>query len=267
MKTLGGFTFVWRGNDQDYNFKETIRCLAEVCDEVAIVAGGPDGTYTDVVLLVLELLAEYPSKEFHTQMIDQKNWDAQVGREKLSYFSNQAADMLSSDWNIYVQCDEVLHEDSYQHILAAIEHDNVDAYFVKRWNLWRDPYHILEVPQERKPCSTEVIRLAKKQYRCVDDAESLGVPNVHVYGNIDTIEIFHMGFVRHKVKHLTKIKHMLTEVFLFGENDKRAEDCEEFQPDRFFDPEKDIVPIHKPLPKLIQQWAEERYPDIKKPEF
>lgn len=266
MKTLGGFSFVWRGNDQDYNFKETIRCLAELCDEVAIVAGGPDNTYEEVVLVVLEMLAKYPSKEFHTQMIDQKDWDAQVGREKLSYFSNKAADMLTSDWNIYVQADEIIHEDSYDNIRQAIEHENVEAYLVPRYNLWQDPYHILNVEQARKPCSTEVIRLAKKQYRCVDDAESILAP-AHVFGKIDTIEIFHLGFVRDKIKHLVKIENMLVNVFLHGETDQRATNCDEFIPERWFDPAKDIIPIHKPLPKLIQQWAEERYPDIKKPEF
>jgi len=267
MKTLGGFTFVWRGEDQDYNYKETILSLTQVCDEISVVAGGTDNTSEEVERLIYGYWLLYPAKKFHVQYITEQEWNAQVGREKLSYFSNKAADALNTDWILYVQADEVIHQDSYQHIRYAIQHDTVEAFFIKRWNLWQDPYHILEVPQERKPCSTEVIRLAKKHYRCVDDAESLGVPSAHIYGNIDTIEIFHMGFVRHKIKHLTKIKHMLTEVFLFGENDKRAEDCQEFIPERFFDPEKDIVPIHKPLPLVIQDWAEERYPDIKKPEF
>jgi hypothetical protein len=267
MKTLGGFTFIWRGNDQDYCYKETIECLCQLCDQVAIIWGGPDRTREDVSEFLLIIGNKYPDVDIVGASMNQEDWDSQIGREKLSYFSNEAANMLETDWNIYLQCDEIIHEDSYQHIREAIEYDQIEAFLVKRWNLWQDPYHILEVPQERKPCSTEVVRLAKKQYRCIDDAESIGVPSAHVYGHIEMIEIFHMGFVRHKVKHLTKIKHMLTEVFLHGSNDTRAENCDEFIPERFFDPEKDVVPIHKPLPKIIQRWAEERYPDIKKPEF
>ena len=66
-----------------------------------------------------------------------------------------------------------------------------------------------------------------------------------------------MGFVRDKKKMLVKIKHMLVDVFLHGENDKRAENCEEFMPERFFS-DDDIIPIPKKLPKFIQAWAEER---------
>jgi hypothetical protein len=55
---------------------------------------------------------------------------------------------------------------------------------------------------------------------------------------------------------------MQLEVFLWGDYDEKAKNCTEFQADRWFDPEKDLVIIPKPLPKLIQQWAADRYPDI-----
>lgn len=258
-KKLGGSTFVWNGIKQDYNFKETIQCLAELCDEVSVVYGGDDGTEEEVQALMFSLSDHYENKKFIWSKILQEEWQTQVGREKLSYFSNQAIENFSHDveWNIYIQADEILHEDSFPLIRQAIEHD-VEAYFCKRYNLWKDPYHMLNVVQERKPCSTEVIRLAKKQYRCVDDAESLGVPNVHIFGVVESFEIFHMGFVRDRVKHLEKIRHMQTEVFLWGDFDEKAKNCEELQPDRWFDPDKDLLPIPKSLPKFIQAWAAER---------
>lgn len=261
MKTLGGSTFVWNGVKQDYNFIETFECLYELCDEVAIVAGGDDGTMEKVNEWFRLVLNREDGKSVHIYEIKKKEWDAQSGREKLSYFSNIAIEHLTTDWNFYLQCDEILHEDSFQYVRMAIEHEMVEAYFCKRYNLWRDPEHMLNVPQERKPVSTDVIRLARPQYRCVDDAESLGVPVVHTFGDNNLFEIYHMGFVRDKVKHLEKIRHMQTEVFLWGDFDVKAKNCTEFQPDRWFT-DNDLIPIPKPLPKFIQQWARERYPEL-----
>lgn len=265
MKKLGGATFVWRGKDQDYNYRETIECLCELCDEVVIMAGGPDGTYWDCVEFT-DSLTQFHHKRIVVSEISHKMWDEQQGREKLSYFSNMAIAKLDSEWVFYLQSDEVIHEDSFDNVRQAIEMADeygVQAYFCRRLNLWKDPYHMLNVPQERKPCSTEVIRLARSIYRCVDDAESLGVPHVHIPGDIDNILIYHMGFVRDPVKHLEKIRHMQVEVFLWGDYDEKAKNCDKLEPDRWFDPEKDLLPIPRPLPKFIQAWADERYPKIK----
>ena len=260
--TLGGSTFVWNGVKQDYNFIETLNCLYDLCDEIAVAYGGDDGTVEAID--AWSYTKDWSNKSIQGVRIPQEDWDAQVGREKLSYFSNIAIDMLSTEFNFYLQADEILHEDSFYAVRAAIEHgDDVDAFMVRRYNLFKDPYHLLNVPQERKPCSTEVIRLARTQYRCVDDAESIAAPRVAVFGDLDTIVIFHMGFVRDKKKMLVKVRHMLTEVFGWS-NDTRAEDCEEFMWDRFFK-EDDLIQIPKPLPKYIQRWAEDRYPTTKNP--
>lgn len=254
--TLGGATFVWRGNDQDYNYRETIACLCELCDEVVIAAGGPDGTFWDCVTFT-DSLKQFHHKRIIVTEISQRMWDSQQGREKLSYFSNLAIEKLHTDYVFYLQCDEILHEDSFPYVRMAIE-TGKEAFFMRRLNLWRDPGHMLNVPQDRKPCSTEVIRLAKTKYRCVDDAESLGVPECYVLGDIDSMMIYHMGFIRDGKKMLVKVKHMLTEVFGWS-NDTRAENCDKFEPSRFFS-DDDIVPIPRQLPKFIQKWCEERYP-------
>lgn len=254
-KSLGGSTFVYRGIDQDYNFIETMDCLYELCDQVSIAVGGNDGTSEKV----FEWARTKKKGKVLITYITQEDWDSQVGREKLSYFSNLAIEKLETDYFCYVQADEVLSEDAFPFVRQAIETDK-EAFFMRRLNLWKDPYHMLNVDQSRKPCSTEVIRLAKKQYRCVDDAESIGTPECYVLGDIDLMTIYHTGFVRDPVKHLVKIKHMLCEVFGWS-NDTRAENCDQFIPERFFS-EQDIIPIPKPLPKFIQKWAEERYPGL-----
>lgn len=269
MIRLGGASFIHNGIKQDYHFKETVACLADLCDEVVIVdAGSDDGTYEELAGYIDKLNKEFDTSYTKIKLLRFSNaeWHEQKGREKLSYFSNKAIEALSTDWFAYVQMDEVIHEDDFQTIRNAIheagDHPNIDAIFCRRLNLWKNPMHMLNVEQQRKPVSTEVVRIARRYCRCYDDAEQIACDYPVVYNNIDDIQIFHTGFVRDKVKHLEKIRHMQTEVFLWGDYDEKAKNCEEFQPDRWFDPEKDLIPIPRPLPKYITAWAKERYPSL-----
>src|SRR5687768_1206772 len=121
-KTLGGSTFAWNAIKQDYNIIETLECLYALCDEVAIVAGGTDGT----VQLVSDWLGKTYNRQdqgapvIHFYEVGEKEWKQQQGREKLSYFSNIAIEHLQTDWNFYLQADEILHEDSFPYVRAAI---------------------------------------------------------------------------------------------------------------------------------------------------
>jgi hypothetical protein len=257
-KSLGGSIFIYNGIKQDYCYRESIMCLAELCDQVSIVdAGSDDGTAEDLVEYLIELTAAFGDKFIYTRFTNAQ-WHEQVGREKLSYFTNQAISKLTTEWVYNQQADEITHEASFEFIRQAIEHD-VDAYFCRRLNLWKTPWMMLNVEQNRKPVSTEVVRLAKMPAYAYDDAEQLAVQSVHIFGDIDLIQIFHMGFVRDPVKHLAKIDNMQKEIFLWGDIDVKAKDCTEFQADRWFDPEKDLIPIPKPLPVFIQKWAADRY--------
>lgn len=255
-KTLGGSTFIWNGIKQDYNFIETLECLYALCDEVSVVFGGDDGTDQKVMDWVWSK-KQTSDKMIHIHWITKEEWDAQQGRTKLSYFSNIAIEKLFTDWNFYLQSDEILHEESFPFVRMAIEME-AEAFMCRRLNLWKDADHMLNVPQDRKPCSTEVIRLAKTKYRCVDDAESLGVPSVNVLEDIDLIQIYHMGFIRDEVKHLEKIKNMQVNVFLWGDYDVKAKNCDKFEPERWFS-DSDLIKIPRPLPRFIQAWADERY--------
>lgn len=256
MSTLGGSTMVWNGISQDYCFIETLECLHELCDQVSVVFGGDDGTAE-------KIFAWHDFKRSSKIIlihIDKEEWLSQQGREKLSYFSNMAIDKLTTDYNFYLQCDEICHESSFPFIRQAIEEDQ-EGSMVTRFNLWSSPYKMLNVAQNRKPCSTEVLRLAKTKYHCVGDAESIGIPDwpqVVSFKYLPEIRIYHVGFVRDKYKHLTKIKHMQEEVFLW-EVDKRIHDNKDgFDCWKWgFTPE-DVIPIPETLPKFIQQWAKER---------
>lgn len=263
MKTLGAATFCWNGIKQDYHLIETCDCLLELADELSVVVGGDDGT---VEAFDHWVVRQKRDKTIHVRYISKEEWDAQIGREKLSFFSNMAIERLSTDFFAYVQADECLHEDDFQTIRNAIneagDHPNIDAIFCRRLNLWNTPLQMLNVDQSRKPVSTEVVRICRSTSRCYDDAEQCFSEFPVVYGDLDKIQIFHTGFVRDPVKHLEKIRHMQLEVFLWGDYDVKAKNCDKFEPSRWFDPEKDLVHIPRSLPKFIQAWCKERYPEL-----
>lgn len=253
--TLGGSTFVHNGLEFDYNFRETIFCLSELCDKFVVVdAGSTDGTRQ--VLFEMAMLIS----NMKLITISEDGWDAEHGREKLSYFSNIAIDALDTDWNFYLQADEVLHEDSFPYVRKAIENDQANGYLIRRHNLWKDCNHILNVEQSRKPCSTDIVRLARTKYHCVGDAESIGVTDGIVGLNyLNKIEIYHMGFVRKREVMKAKIINMQEKVFEI-DHDKRLDESEIFDPMRYFS-ESDLITLQsagKTLPKFIQEWAKTR---------
>ena len=253
-KKIAGVLFVYRGNMFDYCYLEAIKCLTECTNHVFVAAGGDDNTLEDI-------LKVYSGDENVTIIpIAKEIWESQHGKEKLNYFTNiciEAAEKAGYEYQLNIQADEILHEKSYPEIRKAVI-TGFDGYMSTRINLWHSPYLQLDVPQERKPCSTSIIRLTKTRYRSVDDAENIAVPLVNTYFE-EGIRIYHMGFVRKREIMPSKIRHIQQQVFGMEHADSKLDGMEIFDPTKWFDPLTDLKPINEPLPKLIQQWAKERY--------
>lgn len=249
-KSLGGTLFIRNGEKFDYCYKEAIQCLTEFCDTVAICECGSDDKTRKELYKIWD---QY--KGIRLSLIPAPEWDrlAEMGKERLSYFTNHAIEILDTDYVFNLQGDEIVDPKSYKWIRKAIE-DGEEGYLCSRINLWGSPYHQLNVPQERKPCSTEILRLAKGCYRAYDDAESLRAPASAKY--IEQIKIWHMGFVRKREIHPIKIREMQENVFKCGV-DKKLDGMEIFDPWAWFSKD-DVTLINEPLPPLIQKWAAER---------
>ena len=248
MKTLCGVTFVYNGIVHDYNTKETILSLQDFCDHVVVLdAGSTDGTK--------ELVKSCANEKTTVVLLDNSEWNNQHGKEKLSYFTNKAieiAEGMGYDYIFYLQTDEIVHEDSYGAIWASIGLGH-EGFLVQRLNLWKDCNSVLDVPQHRKPCSTQVIRLAKSKYRAIDDAESLNAP-IQTY--LENVEIWHYGFVRKKEVMKSKIIHMQRDVFQI-DYDPKLNNMEVFDSTAWFTDE-DLKPITKSHPKIMQEWVKTR---------
>lgn len=250
---LAGATFIRNGITYDYCYRETIECLLEFCDHVFVVdAGSDDGTCEDIETITSPnlTLIKRPKQE----------WIATEGkgRTKLCYFTDialKAADDAGYDYTFYLQCDEIVHERSYPYIREAIK-SNTSGYLCERINLWGSPYTKLNVPQNRMPCSTQVVRLTQSEHRSYGDAESLAVPILNIDW-VDKITMYHMGFVRRREVMKDKVINMQENVFELGHHDPKLDLSDIFNPEFWFT-NSELEFIEEPLPRIIQKWAEER---------
>lgn len=243
MAKLTGVTWAYNSISQDYCLKECVQSLREFCDEVIVLdAGSTDQT--------AELVKSFEDSRTKVILCDNEEWRSQHGKYKLSYFTNKALEQVNTEWFYYQQADEITTERSYHAIKTAIEGD-AEAYLISRINLWGNPYSRLNVVQNRMPCSTQIVRLAKAGYMAYDDAESIAVIPSDAY--VELIRMYHMGFVRKREVHANKIRHMQGEVFECGV-DAKLEGMTIFDPWKWFD-KTDVAPIQEPLPVIIQEWA------------
>ena len=251
MSKLCGVQLIKNGVKYDYCFKESIKSMLGCCDQVIVAyIPGEDNT-----LEVLESINDERLKILH---LTEADWNMFDDKHRLSYLTNvaiQEADRMGFQYVLSVQSDEVLHEDSYLAVKRAIS-DNYEGYLCTRINLWKSPDLELNVSQDRLPCSNEVIRLAKVSYKAFDDAESIYAPAVIDY--IDEIKIIHYGFVRKREVMKSKIINMQEGVFKLGHHDPKLDREELFNPDLWFDPEKDLKKISFKHPAVIQNWVNER---------
>lgn len=254
MKTLAGITIVRNAVQYDYNIIETIHSMLQFCDCVFIGECGSDDTTID------ELHFHFGG-DSNVILVDcSKEWNSSNDKYRLSACTNKVADTAkyhNFDYQFYCQADEIVHESSYKSIREAIEQDK-DGFMCSRVNLWGSPYRYLNVPVNRQPCSTEVIRLTRAGMHAFDDAESIGCDGVD-FSFLKQIQIYHMGFVRRRSVMKAKIINMQRNVFGMG-HDPKLDGEEIFNPWLWFE-QKDTSVIERPLPALIRNWAEERAAD------
>jgi hypothetical protein len=249
-KTLGGFAFITEGVKFDYCFEQSIRSMCECCDKVVIVYANSKKDGTDLILDRMD--TELDNLFIYNMPIYM--WEDMKGKTKLANFQNIAAMCLDTDYQILCQMDEIIHEESYKSIRDAMDTGG-EGFLCERVNLWGDPNHMLVVPQNRQPCSPQVIRLTKRGYWCYDDGESIAAPTSSAF--VDKIKIVHYGFVRKREVMKAKIINMQQGVFGMADYDKKLDQCDVFNPYLWFNGD-DLAPINFAHPKIMQKWVLDR---------
>jgi len=248
---LCGVTLIKDGVKYDYTFKECILSLLECCD-YTIVA------YVESEDNTLEILESIDSPFLKILRLTNKDWNFYNDQRRLSYITNTAikeAENLGFDYVLNVQSDEIVLPESYDIIRKAL-YDNSEGYMIRRVNLWGTPNLQLNVPQEKLPCSNYVIRLAKVNYRSVDDAESIAVSECNInYAN--EIKIIHYGFVRDRKVMKARCINMQDNIFNMSNHDEKLDMADEFVPELWFS-ENDLMPIDFEHPPVMKEWVEKR---------
>lgn len=117
---ISGFTFLRNGEKFDYPFLESLRSLLPLVDELVIVVGkGEDRS--------LALIEELGAREKKLKVFESV-WDDSLrqGGAILAQQTNLAISYCTGDWGIYLQADEVLHEEDYSKIRQALERAHSD---------------------------------------------------------------------------------------------------------------------------------------------
>src|SRR5713101_7249526 len=112
-----GFTIVRNAARLGYPFEESIRSLLPLVDELVVAVGRSEHGDDDTWERVDAIRASDPRvKPFPT------DWPApQGGGDVLSQQTNLALDRCRGDWAVYLQADEVLHEDDLDVVRASMQ--------------------------------------------------------------------------------------------------------------------------------------------------
>ena len=151
---VSGLTIIRNGTRLNYPSMEVIRSALPVCDEYIIVAGDSD----DETLDHLASLNDPRIRIIHTR------WSPDITPQKclLAQQTNIGLGFCSGRWCLYLQANEVLHEDSLPHLRSLMEQhvDNpeVEAMLVERLTLWADYEHYIPVYPRRFKYTARIIR-------------------------------------------------------------------------------------------------------------
>ena len=116
MVKVSGFTIVRNAIKLDFPVEASIRSILPICDEVVVnVGNSEDGT--------LELVSSIADPKIR---IIQTEWDMSQRNTVLGLETHRAMRACRHPWGVYIQADEVLHEEGAPKLATAIERADSD---------------------------------------------------------------------------------------------------------------------------------------------
>ena len=119
---VAGFTFIRNAEIYDYPIVEAINSILPLCEKVFVALGNSDDNTMALVASISEKVVIVPTL-----------WDDALreGGRVLAQETDKAFDALLSqgpfDWAVYIQGDEVMHEEDHARIRAAMLRYNEDS--------------------------------------------------------------------------------------------------------------------------------------------
>lgn len=213
---IGGWVCIRNGFLLDYCWQEAVTSLLPICDEVVICdCDSTDGTR-----------AEIDHWCSHDARITPANfpWTNPVGDiwfwpRWLNYARQHLK--MQGGWGIYLDADEILHEDSYPLVKEAAEKG--EALICKRLNFWRDPQHLIP---EGQCCGSKVIRVGPQDTPFPSDYPNPEAEKIQAMAKESEVAIHHYGFLREQKAWFRKAKEV--QRIWHNDYDKRLIEAEKF---------------------------------------
>jgi len=189
---ISGFTFVRNAVSLGYPLRESLQSVLPVVDELIVVVAAAepdDGTRALVASL----------GDDRVRIVDAA-WDEERGERAYADLTNLALDACIGDWCLYMQADEVLHEDDHARLRdrcrALLADERVDGLLFDYLHFFGDYGHV-QKGQGWYPTEIRVVRNGSG-IRSVRDAQSFR----HADGRRLTVAraratVFHYGWARH----------------------------------------------------------------------
>ncbi len=189
---VSGFTIVRNAIKYDYPVKEAILSILPLCDEVIVAVGKSEDN-------TMELIKSIPSEKIK---IIETVWDDTLreGGKVLAVETNKAFDAIppKSDWAVYIQADEIMHEKYYENIRAAMMKYKDDKQVEGLLFNYTHFYGSYDFVGDSRRWYRKEIRIIKndKQIRSYKDAQGFRKNNQKLRVKAIDAYIYHYGWVK-----------------------------------------------------------------------
>ncbi len=195
---VSGFTLIRNGTRFDYPYLESLRSLLPLVDELIVNVGIGD----DDTLARVRAFAEVEGAG--RVRIFESEWplndpEKKRGGRILSEQTNLALDRCTGDWCIYLQADEIFHEDDRARLRAAMHRDLNDPEIEGLLFDYVHFYGSFDVIQQTRSAYRREVRAFKRasDARSIGDAQSFRKATGEKLRVVRTgARVFHYGWVR-----------------------------------------------------------------------
>ncbi|HOS47896.1 MAG TPA: glycosyltransferase family 2 protein [Bacteroidia bacterium] len=200
---ISGFTFVRNAVKYDYPVEASVRSMLPLVDELIVCLGNSDDTTESLI----NSIADPKIKIVHS------TWDDSLreGGRVLAVETNKALDAVNpnADWCIYLQADEVIHEEDYTSIRSAMtqykDQKNVEGLLFKYLHFYGN-YNYIGDSRKWYRYEIRIIR-NDKNIRSYKDAQGFRYGDRKLNVKEIPARIFHYGWVKNPLHQSEKQKN------------------------------------------------------------
>ena len=203
--TLSGFTIIRNGVEFDFPFLESFTSALSIVDEFIINIGESSDDTKEKIQKWISALSKVDAKKIITfdSHWPLDNLELKKGGKILSQQTNLALEKCKSRWCLYLQADEVLHEEDHDEIKkqleAAEKNNNVEALVFQYIHFYGN-YNVVQTSRSSYRREIRIIRNGLG-IQSTGDAQSFRHRDGKKLNAVLTkARIFHYGWVRPQEK-------------------------------------------------------------------